>query len=145
VVIEFQCPECRKVIRVQDELGGHKGKCPKCGLVVRIPFADVQPEEPLDVYEKGHYVRIDSPPPGHLRTAGQKTSMLAAIGLVLSILGVTAPFGVVLALLSFRALAETPGLKGRGVALAAIIIGAAWLVALPFILMGLAPVMKHYF
>jgi len=142
VAIEFKCPQCSKIIRVKDELGGRKGKCPKCDKVVRIPFAEIVPEEALDIYRKDHYVTVDSVPVVTHKGPRRKTSALAAIGLLLSILGVTAFLGIALGMLALKVLSENPGLKGRAIALAALIIGAAWLIASPFILMAVVPFFK---
>ena len=144
MAIEFQCPECGRNIRVKEELGGQKGKCPKCGKIIRIPVVDIFPEEAQDIYEKDHYVAVDSVAPVTRRGPEPKTSVLAAFGLLFSILGVTAFLGIVLGVLALKVLSEDPGLKGRNLALAGIIIGAGWLIASPFILMVVVPLIEQY-
>jgi hypothetical protein len=142
VAIAFDCPECGKTIRVKDELGGQKGKCPKCDKVVRIPFVEILPEQPEDIYEKGHYLAYDEFLPIEPKPREPRTSALAGIGLALSILGATSLFGIILGILALKVLGENPGLKGRYLALAAIIVGAAWLVAVPFVLLWVIPLIR---
>ena len=35
--IEFPCPQCQKLVRTPASAAGKKGKCPKCGAVLKIP------------------------------------------------------------------------------------------------------------
>ena len=46
--IDFRCGNCGKVLRVKDEMAGHAGKCPACGLSVTVPsappFSQPEPE-----------------------------------------------------------------------------------------------------
>jgi serine/threonine protein kinase len=42
-MICFECPACRKQLKVKDELAGKKGKCPGCGATLTIPAAQEQP------------------------------------------------------------------------------------------------------
>jgi hypothetical protein len=45
--IRFQCPSCRKPVRVDKQFAGAKGRCPSCDQVVEIPHADqALPDEP---------------------------------------------------------------------------------------------------
>ncbi len=37
MTIEFQCPFCKALIRVPDNAGGGKGKCPKCATRLTVP------------------------------------------------------------------------------------------------------------
>jgi hypothetical protein len=37
MTLKFSCPQCRKVIRVKEELAGKKAKCPACQQVLMIP------------------------------------------------------------------------------------------------------------
>jgi hypothetical protein len=37
--IDFHCPECKKRIRTPLSAAGKKGRCPKCGAIMRIPAA----------------------------------------------------------------------------------------------------------
>ena len=36
-MIRFRCRSCSKILKVPDEHGGKKGKCPNCGAVVNVP------------------------------------------------------------------------------------------------------------
>lgn len=36
-MIQFTCDDCRKQLRVGDDFGGRKVKCPKCGAVLTVP------------------------------------------------------------------------------------------------------------
>lgn len=36
-MIQFICDDCRKQLRVGDDFGGRKVKCPKCGAVLTVP------------------------------------------------------------------------------------------------------------
>jgi hypothetical protein len=40
MAIQFSCAGCGNILRVGDEMAGRKGKCPRCGLVNQVPFAD---------------------------------------------------------------------------------------------------------
>ena len=35
--ISIQCPDCKKNLKVKDELGGKRVKCPACGTIMRLP------------------------------------------------------------------------------------------------------------
>lgn len=37
MAIQFQCPHCDKALKVRDELGGKRGKCPNCSQIVQVP------------------------------------------------------------------------------------------------------------
>ena len=37
MAIEFNCPYCTAVIRVPDNAGGGKGRCPKCATRISVP------------------------------------------------------------------------------------------------------------
>ena len=37
MTIEFHCPGCGGLMRTPDETSGKKGRCPNCGIKVRIP------------------------------------------------------------------------------------------------------------
>lgn len=39
MAIEFQCPSCTKVFRVEDKFGGKTAKCPGCESQIQIPAA----------------------------------------------------------------------------------------------------------
>src|SRR5262249_42659782 len=38
--IRFNCPHCKKVLKVKDELAGKQAKCPACQHVLSIPAAE---------------------------------------------------------------------------------------------------------
>lgn len=45
--IEVTCDDCKASFRVRDHLGGKRGKCPKCGGVIEVPFlARRMPDRP---------------------------------------------------------------------------------------------------
>ncbi len=39
-MIEFHCARCGKKLRVRDDTGGKRGKCPQCGAVLDVPQLD---------------------------------------------------------------------------------------------------------
>src|SRR5688572_726893 len=54
-MIEFDCPTCRKRLRLADEHGGRKVKCPKCATLLVVPMSVAEllspsspPHEPVD-------------------------------------------------------------------------------------------------
>ncbi len=40
MTIEFNCPNCQKLLRTKDEKAGVKAKCPDCGTSITVPFPD---------------------------------------------------------------------------------------------------------
>jgi len=60
MAIEFQCPHCRALLRVEDDARGKKAECPQCGQVSQLPTAIESPPpvapaapSPLPVAEVG--------------------------------------------------------------------------------------------
>ena len=60
MAIEFQCPHCRSLLRVEDDARGKKVECPQCGQVSQLPTAIESPPpvaaaapSPLPVAEVG--------------------------------------------------------------------------------------------
>lgn len=48
MTIEFNCPYCKALIRVPDNAGGGKGKCPKCATRLTVPKVSAsKPAAPL--------------------------------------------------------------------------------------------------
>ncbi len=45
-MIEFDCPACGAAVRVADEAGGRKGRCPQCQTLLLVPQAAPAPEVP---------------------------------------------------------------------------------------------------
>jgi hypothetical protein len=43
--IELHCPQCQKLIRAPDNVGGKRGKCPYCGASVYVPTLPDESEE----------------------------------------------------------------------------------------------------
>jgi predicted Zn finger-like uncharacterized protein len=43
MAIEFQCPHCRALLRVEDGARGKKAECPQCGQVSQLPTAIASP------------------------------------------------------------------------------------------------------
>lgn len=58
-MIEFDCVKCGKNLRVNDNVAGKQGKCPKCGTTLRVP--ELAQNEP--VLGKEELVVAQSPPP----------------------------------------------------------------------------------
>ena len=54
--IELHCPQCQKLIRAPDNVGGKRGKCPYCGASVYVPTPPDESEEiglaPIDEQEE---------------------------------------------------------------------------------------------
>ena len=48
MAIEFKCQGCEKTLRVPDEFGGRKAKCPNCQAILQVP-AETETVTPLDV------------------------------------------------------------------------------------------------
>ena len=46
MAIEFSCPYCTAVIRVEDTAAGKQGLCPKCQTRLIVPNAPRPPESP---------------------------------------------------------------------------------------------------
>ena len=42
-MIEFECNQCSKRLKVKDEAAGKKGKCPQCGVLLEVPQAVAEP------------------------------------------------------------------------------------------------------
>lgn len=52
MAIEFNCPNCRKLLRTADDKAGARAKCPECGSPVEVPYTDDDLElEPLEFEE----------------------------------------------------------------------------------------------
>jgi hypothetical protein len=47
----IRCPDCQKLLKIKEELGGKKVKCPQCGNPVRVPLGEPKPviEEGVDL------------------------------------------------------------------------------------------------
>lgn len=41
MTIEFNCPDCNKLLRTSDERGGQTANCPACGSVVSVPRVEL--------------------------------------------------------------------------------------------------------
>ena len=67
MAIEFQCPSCNKVFRVEDKFGGKTAKCPGCESQIQIPAASATQEPPAVPH-----VDTSSPPPE--QPSAQKTA-----------------------------------------------------------------------
>jgi predicted Zn finger-like uncharacterized protein len=55
MAIEFNCPHCSAIIRVPDNAGGGKGKCPRCARRITVPKVSTKseprpPAEQLEVF-----------------------------------------------------------------------------------------------
>ncbi len=51
-MIEFNCPDCNKQIRVKPELAGRTGKCPGCGQKILVPSPSVLKDVPTQLTVK---------------------------------------------------------------------------------------------
>ena len=40
MLIEFECPHCRKLLRAGSDHASKKGKCPNCGKEITVPEKD---------------------------------------------------------------------------------------------------------
>ena len=60
--IEFNCPHCQSVLRVEDSNAGKRARCPHCNVVNRIPGERVEPETSVTPAEPpvSHQFFIDS-------------------------------------------------------------------------------------
>lgn len=45
LTIEFNCPNCQKLLRTSDDKAGRKAKCPDCGTAVTVPQAASAPQQ----------------------------------------------------------------------------------------------------
>ena len=45
MAIQVRCPGCGATLSVKDEMGGKKGKCPKCGQLMMIPAVAAPPPQ----------------------------------------------------------------------------------------------------
>jgi hypothetical protein len=52
--ITFNCPQCRKTLKVKDELAGRKAKCPGCRKVIAIPTGSSKAPIPPGGKAPGH-------------------------------------------------------------------------------------------
>ena len=102
-MIQFDCPHCRKTLRVKDEFAGKRGKCPHCQNVADVPAQSIPPcvpaEAPLDASAPTGAVAASAPaaavqptPPVPVPAARPVTargaSGLGIAALVLGILGI---------------------------------------------------------
>lgn len=75
-MIDFQCENCGKKIRVKDELAGRTGKCAGCGLKISIPSAIINSpsNESLITHGSTNSKSIATTPPPLLHTQPSPTS-----------------------------------------------------------------------
>ena len=45
MAIEFECPQCRATLRVEDDARGKKAECPQCGQISQLP-SEITPTPP---------------------------------------------------------------------------------------------------
>jgi len=72
-LIQFPCPQCCTVLRVPDDKAGKKGKCPKCGGVIAVPAATLEPEPEV--------VEAPQPAPAPQAATGKACPLCDAPGL----------------------------------------------------------------
>lgn len=71
-VIQFQCTNCRGVLKVRDELEGKNGRCPKCGTVNVIPSGSSEGDCDA-VSGRSADLRSHEDPLGELAAAANRT------------------------------------------------------------------------
>jgi len=76
-MIEFECPNCQKFLRVKDELRGRTGKCPRCRRAVEVPMESQVSSAQLP--ELGEEPSAAPPPGAPLPTAAVKDSAPKAL------------------------------------------------------------------
>jgi len=59
--IEFICQSCSKKLRVPDDSGGKKSRCPDCGAIMQVPQPSYDQQEPPE--QPDEYGSLPSPPP----------------------------------------------------------------------------------
>src|SRR5262249_52567170 len=63
-VIRFQCPTCRKILKVPDEGAGRKVPCPKCGQRLLVPPSATPSAVPRQWTPEPHTAAITAACPG---------------------------------------------------------------------------------
>lgn len=70
-MIQFDCPQCGKTLKVKDSLSGKRGKCPHCNSAVEVPAKSEVAAEPQDIPDiveapAGHagWDPVEAGPPG---------------------------------------------------------------------------------
>ena len=119
------CPHCKEKVDVAGSAPNTKTACPKCGGELMTP--DIPAAAPLKAPQTPQATPMPQGPP---RTNGMAIAslVLAIIGFLTSILGIGIIFGVVALILGIIALgqikANSRQQKGRGMAMAGVILGA---------------------
>jgi hypothetical protein len=128
-MVRFTCT-CGKQLQARAEFAGRLTRCPQCGREQEIPaesadVLDVLPASPPSTPEP-------APEPAEAR---QRFSRLAVLGAVLGVFGVFPCFaltglpGLIVSIFGLREISGSRGrLRGRGYAIAGIILGSLSLV-----------------
>ena len=104
-MIEFTCPHCGNVMRVEDQYAGRSGKCQQCGSSVSVPMGHSMNDSAFGSPPVGPYAQ-----PQAMSRSGSNKPVLC---LVFAILGLTCcfPFAIVAVILGHAAMRET--MKGE--------------------------------
>ena len=116
-MIRFQCQQCRREIEVDEALAGQAAACPQCGAAVVGPVSTV--------------ATLAAAAPVSAETT--RTSGWAIASFVCGLtgcLGVTAILAVIFGIIAIREIDRSQArLKGKGMAVAGIVLGALLLLA----------------
>ena len=123
-MIEFNCSQCGKTVRVADESAGRQGRCPSCQAVLTIPSAAPSPPP---VWPPAMPPPL---PPGAGRMPGPPPSkampicalVFGCLGVILPILGLV---GVVLGIVVLASRRPGKGMAATGVVLGLVLSGAS--------------------
>lgn len=74
-MIEFACGQCGNRIRVSDEAAGKRGKCNKCGVVVKVPYP-IATQRTVQAF-------VDEPPP--VRYTPQPPPLMQAVSVEVNV------------------------------------------------------------
>ena len=121
-MITFNCPHCGLQLQVEDDRAGWRGACPSCRQPIEVPAASVAaaPGQPPSAATVGPVAAPPRPAP---------TSGWSIAAFVCGLLGCTIIGGllaIIFAILGFRAAKR--GRKGRGFAIAGLVLGLLWIV-----------------
>lgn len=70
MTIEFNCPNCQKLLRTSDDKAGRNAKCPDCGTEITVPRANAPQEDAFNIPEPG-----SAPAAGGLAAGGDTAGM----------------------------------------------------------------------
>lgn len=142
----FLCPHCKQQLTVPPTMLGQVVRCPRCEKDFQTPppaqevapaLTDqqpVMPQLPVPTDQQPVMPLQAAPAPGIAAPTTAKTNGMSIASLVLSLVGlvgtmcccaaVCGPLSIIFGAIGLSATSKDPALKGRGMALAGIIIGA---------------------